>query len=209
MQRYFLGRAGQSREVPVLEVEDQPYLAYRKGALALWTLRDFIGEEAVNGALRRYFARFSSGEPPYPTSLDLYAELRAVTPDSLQPMLADLFETVTLWDVETESATVERAPGGDYVVTLEVVGRKVRADEQGAETETPMDDWVQIGVFEEGAHDDETTQLYLVRHRIHSGRQTIRVTVPREPVRAGVDPYRRLLERDREDNVVDVQVVNR
>ena len=27
--------------------------------------------------------------PPYPTSRDLYAELRAVTPDSLKPLLAD------------------------------------------------------------------------------------------------------------------------
>ncbi|HEX6094761.1 MAG TPA: hypothetical protein VF432_00450 [Thermoanaerobaculia bacterium] len=34
--------------------------------------------------------------PPYPTSLDLYAELRAVTPPSLHSLLTDLFETMTL-----------------------------------------------------------------------------------------------------------------
>jgi hypothetical protein len=32
MARYLRGRASQSREVPLLEVEDQPYIAYRKGA---------------------------------------------------------------------------------------------------------------------------------------------------------------------------------
>jgi hypothetical protein len=40
MERYFRGRAEQSREVPVLEVEDQPYIAYRRGAIALYTLRE-------------------------------------------------------------------------------------------------------------------------------------------------------------------------
>ena len=37
-----------------------------------------------------------------PTSRDLLAELRAVTPDSLQYLLTDLFETITLWDVRTK-----------------------------------------------------------------------------------------------------------
>ena len=204
MQRYLLGRAGQSREVPVLTVEDQPYLAYRKGAIALYTLRDFIGEEAVNRALRRYFERFADAGPPYPSSLDLYAELRAETPASLHPLLTDLFETVTLWDVSTEGARVERSATGEYVLTLELLGRKVRADEDGDETEVAMDDLVQIGVFASGEDGGLGEPLYLERHRIRSGRQTIRVTVSREPARAGVDPYRRLIERNREDNVVDV-----
>jgi hypothetical protein len=42
------------------------------------------------------------------------------------------------------------------------------------------------------------------RHRIHSGAQTIRITVPREPARAGIDPWRRLLDREGEDDVVAV-----
>src|SRR3990172_4233949 len=107
MERYLNGRADQSREVPLLEVTDQPYIAYRKGAIAMYTLREQIGEERVNEALRRYFEKYRDAGPPYPTSRDLYAELRAVTPDSLQYVLTDLFETVTLWDVRTERAIVE------------------------------------------------------------------------------------------------------
>ncbi len=93
MERYLLGRASQSREVPLLDVEDQPYIAYRKGAIAMYTLREHIGEERVNAALRRLPREVPRRGPPYPTSLDLYAELRAVTPDSLQSLLRDLFET--------------------------------------------------------------------------------------------------------------------
>src|SRR4029079_9904624 len=82
MERYLHGRAEQSREVPVLDVERQTYIMYRKGAVALLMLRDYIGEEPLNGALRRYLAKYRDAGPPYPTVLDQFAELRAATPDS-------------------------------------------------------------------------------------------------------------------------------
>ena len=46
--------------------------------------------------------------------------------------------------------------------------------------------------------------LYLQRHRIQSGKQTIRITVPRAAVRAGIDPRHELIDRERDDNVVRV-----
>ena len=46
--------------------------------------------------------------------------------------------------------------------------------------------------------------LYLQRHRIRSGKQSISITVPRAPTRAGIDPYGKLIDREREDNVADV-----
>src|SRR4029079_2877403 len=117
MERYLFGRAEQSREVPVLDVEFQPYIMYRKGAVALYTLRDILGEEAVNGALRRFLEKYRSEGPPYPTALDQHAELRAITPDSLEYLLTDLFETITLWDVRTERAVVEPTGTGAYTLT--------------------------------------------------------------------------------------------
>jgi hypothetical protein len=204
MDRYLRGRADISGEVPVLQVEGQSYIAYRKGAVALYTLRELIGEERVNAALRRFQEKYYDAGPPYPTSRDLYAELRAVTPDSLHTLLSDLFESVTLWEVRTERAAVEKKDGA-YEVSIDVVGRKVRADMTGNETEAPMDDLVEIGVFAPGKEDALGEPLHLERHRIRSGRQTIRITVRREPARAGVDPYNRLIDRERSDNVVRVQ----
>ena len=205
MDRYLSRRAAFARDVPLLEVEDHPHISYGKGAVAMYTLREHLGEAPVNGVLRRFIEKHGGGEPPYPTTLDLLADLRAVTPDSVQYLLTDLFETVTLWDVETRRATVARTDGGRYEVTLDVVARKVRADSVGRETETPMDDLVEIGVFAAGEGDGLGAPLYLQRHRIRSGRQTIRVTVPREPARAGIDPNRKLIDRARDDNVVGVK----
>ena len=205
MDRYLSRRAAFESDVPLIDAQDHPHIAYGKGAVAMYTLREHIGEEAVNGVLRRFVEKHRDGEPPYPTSRDLLAELRAVTPDSLQYLLTDLFETITLWDVEARRAAVARTDDGQYEVTLDVVAKKVRADSAGRETETPMDDFVEIGVFAAGEGDGPGEPLYLERHRIRSGEQTIRVTVPREPARAGIDPSRKLIDREREDNVVEVK----
>lgn len=45
----------------------------------------------------------------------------------------------------------------------------------------------------------------MTRQRIRSGKQTIRIVVPQEPSLAGVDPNRKLIERERGDNVVEVE----
>ena len=66
-------------------------------------------------------------------NLDLYAELRAATPDSLHGLLADLLETITLWDVRAEQATAEPTGTGEYQVTLTVGAKKMRADGRGRE----------------------------------------------------------------------------
>jgi hypothetical protein len=68
-----------------------------------------------------------------------------------------------------------------------------------------MDEWVEIGVFAAGEGDELGEPLHLERHRIRRGEQTIRIIVPREPARAGIDPYRKLIDRQREDNVVGVE----
>lgn len=201
MDRYFRGHGEYSREAPLVDVGEQPYLTYRKGAIAMYTMRDQIGEEAVSTALRRYVEKFGRGEPPYPTSLDLIAELRAVTPDSLQSLITDLFETVTLWEVKADRASVERMADGKYQVTLDVQAKKLRADSLGKEVEIPMNDLVEIGVFGDSKDGALGEPLYLERQRIRSGRQTIRIVVAREPKRAGIDPYDKIIDRERGDNM--------
>ena len=204
MNRYLQGRGDTASDVPLLEAADHPHISYGKGAVALYTLREHIGAEAVNGALRRFLDKYRGSGPPYPTSLDLYAELRAVTPPSLHSLLTDLFETITLWDVKTQSATARRLPDGKYEVTLEVMAQKLRADGIGVETATPMNDLIEVGVFAPENNDP----FYVTRQRIRSGKQTIRIIVPQEPSRAGVDPNRKLIERERGDNVAEVETGN-
>jgi ABC-2 type transport system permease protein len=192
MHGRYLARRGrhETPEAPLLLTTDHEYIHYGKGAVVMYALQDYLGEEQVNTALRRFVEDYRFSGPSYPTTLDLYRELQAVTPDSLQYLLEDLLATITLWDLRAAGARAEPTGTGDYCVTLDVEAVKLRSDGIGNETDVAMDDWVEIGVFAEGGE-----PLYLRKHRIRSGKQTITLAVPGKPARAGIDPYRKLITR--------------
>jgi hypothetical protein len=147
------------------------------------------------------------------STLDLYRELQAVTPDSLQSLLHDLFEVNAEWRLETEHATARRQADGTWQVTLDVHARKLVYDTAGVDTEVPLDEWILIGVFARGEdpRDELSRPLYLQRHRIRSGPQTIAVTVAAEPDLAGIDPHHVLdwEEGEDDDNIEAVVVEGR
>ena len=66
------GRGGERiEELPLRLVENQGYIHYRKGSLAMYALRDYIGEEVVNGRIRAYLGETKFQSPPYTTSTEL------------------------------------------------------------------------------------------------------------------------------------------
>ena len=208
LDEYLQGRTFESkRETPLLYAEGQQYVHYQKGGLAFYALRDALGEERLNAALRGYLQRVKFQQPPYTTSLELYRHLQAATPDSLRPFLADLFERITLYENRVTRARATRRPDGRYAVELTVVGRKVYADSLGNETDAPLNEWIDVGVFAAppAGQDETAAPLYLRKHKLRSGEQTIRLLVDQQPVRAGVDPLHKLIDRHTDDNLLRVE----
>ena len=188
--------------LPLLRAMD-PYAGYRKGPFAMYALSRYVGEEPVNGALRRLLERKSG---TLATTLELYRELQAVTPDSLGPLLHDLFEVNTFWTFDTKHAEARQTAAGAWEVTFDLEARKVVADSAGAETELPMNESVEIAVFAAAAPGEILGRpLHLGMHRIRSGRQTVIVTVPEKPARGGIDPYN-LLDWEEGDNIEAVMI---
>ena len=70
-----------------------------------------------------------------------------------------------------------------------------------------MDDWVQVGTFAPREKGKEWGKpLYLQKHCIRSGEQTVTVEVPEKPARAGIDPYYLLFDLDIDDNTKKVHM---
>lgn len=190
--------------VPLLRADDQ-FLAYRKGPFAMYALREYVGADRVNGVLRRLLDRHRSGQPPLPTPLDLYRELQAVAPESLHGLLADLFERNTFWELATEGVYAEALRDGSWRVTLDVRARKTVVDEDGIETEVPMDDEIEVGAFTGAVNQGLGEPVYLETHRVRSGLQQITLTVPSKPARAGIDPRRLLIDVKGDDNLRELE----
>ena len=181
---------------------NEDFLYYRKGGLAMYVLSKYIGKEKVNAVLRGLLQKHDSGELPLPTTLDLYQEIQKVTPDSLNYLLNDLFTKNTYWRLKTKQLAVAPTKAGDWQVTLKVQAQKVVVNNTGTEKEVPMNDWLEVGIYEE--YQKQEKPLYLQMHRIRSGEQVIKVTVPRKPVRGGIDPNYLMIDIRRDDNIMQL-----
>jgi hypothetical protein len=181
---------------------DETFLYYKKGGLAMHTLSRYIGKEKVNGALRSLLQKRQSGVLPVPTTLDLYEELQQITPDSLNYLLNDLFKQNTYWRLKTKQFAIEQTEAGNWQVTMKVQAQKVVVDSTGTENDVAMNDWLEVGIYEEGKGLNKP--LYLQMHRIHSGEQTIKVTVPRKPDRGGIDPNNMMIDLRLDDNILQL-----
>ena len=200
---YLRGRAGEVRhEPPLLLVQNEPYVWYQKGSLVLYALSDYIGEDKLNNALGNYLRqnRYSAG--PYPDTRGFADALRAATPPDLQYLITDMFETITLYDNRTVSATWQETPDHKYKVVMTVKSHKLKANGDGAEHEVPIHDLIEVGVFS-GSKDHEQP-IHVEKQWITKNDSTIDFIVDQKPTRAGIDPYNKLIDRNPEDNMIDV-----
>lgn len=204
LNSYLLGRTfEQKKEMPLEQVEGQGYIHYRKGSLVMYALQDYIGEDSVNAALKRFVTDWGFKDAPYPTSADLISYYREVTPDSLQYIIDDMFLTITLFENKTTNAEYEMLADSTYEITLAIDVIKYQADSLGNESTVALGDWIDVGVF---AEDDEGEEklIYLKKHQITQQESTLKVRVDEMPFKAGIDPINKLIDRNPEDNLKEV-----
>ncbi|MGH7619623.1 MAG: ABC transporter permease/M1 family aminopeptidase [Gemmatimonadaceae bacterium] len=204
---YLRGRGNErKKEVPLLYVENQPYIHYQKGSLVFYALRDYIGEDRMNAALHAFLEKWALKGPPYPTARDLYTELDKVTADSLKYVLKDLFEEITFYENKADSAIATKRPDGQWNVHLVLHSKKLKGDSLGNTREVPMADYVDVGVFGERVPGQQLGEPLLVKKvRITAPVTVLDLIVPKEPRKAGIDPYNKLIDRTPEDNVTAVK----
>lgn len=208
LDRYLTSRSMEAvEEMPLMRVENQQYIHYQKGGLVLYLLRDQIGEEAVNRALRRVLAQYAFKSAPYPRSVDLINAIRAEAPADKQGLITDLFEKITVYDVKTKSVSAKQRPDGQWDVALTVEARKLHVSGKGDETEAPLNETFEFGLFtsEPGKKAfDQKSVIVLERRPLRSGTQTLNFVTRTKPSFAGVDPYNRWIDRNSDDNVKPV-----
>jgi ABC-2 type transport system permease protein len=211
------------REKALMYNDGQGYIRYQKGSLVFYALSDYIGEDSLNAALKRYVEKVKFQEPPYTTSIEMVDYIREVTPDTLTYVIKDMFETVTLYKnriVEVKSTELEN---GRFQLDIEFEVSKYRNDDKGKryysddhldslsyKTEkmrkplysVTLADYIDIGIFGEEEIDGESKEieLYLQKHKITAINNKITLIVDQKPKEVGVDPYNKLIDTNSEDN---------
>ncbi|WP_420577407.1 M1 family aminopeptidase [Ekhidna sp.] len=225
LDSYLQGRSFERlKEKPLLFNENQQYIHYNKGSLILYALSDYLGDEVFNAAMSRYIDSVAFQEPPYTTSLEYLEFVKEAVPDSLNYLVRDMFETITLYDNEVKDATYRELPDGKYEVKLNALVAKYRADEKGKRMFTdpdgadslsyqvegarkptyslPLADWVEVGIFTEKEVDGKKQEvpLYLEKRKFDQINNEITVVVDEKPTSVGIDPYNKLIDVVSNDN---------
>ncbi|MEP4532970.1 MAG: M1 family aminopeptidase [Cyclobacteriaceae bacterium] len=208
--RYLLGRANEAnREMPLSLVEGSKYIHYGKGALSMYAFQDYVSEDSVNMALRRFISDWNGfggklQTDRYATTKNLLGYFREVTPDSLQYVIEDLFETITLYENETTAVDYEVIAANEFKVELTVDAIKYRTDSLGVESTIQINDWIDIGVYAE-REDGEDELIYFEKHKITDQMTSLEIVVNQKPTKAGIDPLHKLIDRNRKDNIKEFE----
>lgn len=207
LNSYLKGRsADKMSEVPLMSVDEQQYISYHKSALAFFAIQDYIGEDSLNSAFRRFYQRWAFQGPPYPSSKDLIGEINRVTPDSLKYLISDLFDHITLYENNTQQAAYRPVSLGRFEITMTISTRKFQVDSRGKEAMVPIDDWIDVGVYGTDEHGREKL-IYLKKHKFTREKNTLTIITREEPVKVGIDPLHKLIDHHSNDNVISVGTV--
>ncbi|HEY1166438.1 MAG TPA: hypothetical protein VGE90_14760 [Chitinophaga sp.] len=189
-------------ETPLL-YGNESYIFNQKGTLVLYGLAETLGEDTLNAALSEFLGKwaFRNGGP-YPGANDLYAVLKAHTPDSLRYYLTDTWEKITFYDNKVIDATVfPESKGSGYRVRLRVRIRKTQYNDKKEEQDvTDMNDIVDIGVYSKPSGNEAPQLLQLYSARFSAGEHTIDLKLSQKPSFVQIDPGSKLLDMRGDDN---------
>jgi len=227
---YLKGRGSESvKEQPLMYNENQQYIHYNKGAVAMYAISDYMGEDNLNTALSEYVSNVAFQEPPYTTSLEFVDLMKRHMPDTLDYVITDMLETITLFDNKVDSAYVSKTEGGKYKVDFVVEAQKYRVvkteKEDKKEVESAegavkisfqtkdskddkeymdMNDWIDLAIFIEDENKEEQEILFKKVH-ITEKENKFSFIVDKKPHSVGIDPYHKLIDRKTSDNTEKVK----
>jgi hypothetical protein len=202
MNSYLRGRSSElEAEQPLMKTESQQYIHYNKASVVMYYLKEMIGEEKVNVAMKNLVASYGYKNPPYPTSIAAVDEFKKVTPDSLQYVIKDMFETITMFSNRLLEANYKQV-GNEYEVTFKTTSEKFRANTLGQETKIPIADYIDIAIFEEPKNDKNLGKpLLYKRIKVTKKDNTFTFKTKVKPYQVGIDPYNYLIDRVPDDNL--------
>lgn len=198
-------------ERSLINVEVGQHIWYRKGSMVMYELQDIIGEDTINTALKNFMNTYKNFEKGvYPTSKDLYDAIYEVAPDSLRYAVEDGFTKIALYENRVASARTKKLDDGRYETTFTVDSKKIYYDDKGKEERTDdTTNYIEIGLFGEDIVDDQDVPLknpyYLERKWLQPGENTFTRITDKKPVKAGIDPYNKLIDRNSGDNLKPIE----
>lgn len=202
-QLYFAYRSAfGEQEAPLWKTTDQPFVHYQKGGLALFRLKEVMGEAHVARALHELVTHH--GYPRQrPTPADLTDALKRGASATQVRLIDALFKKVIVFDNDIKILSKKSLPNNQQLIALEINIRKTD-ETSGKPVSMQPDDDIEIAVFAGAIATEKVPSkpVYLQTHHFSKNRSVIRITVPRGPATIILDPLSYMLDVSDHNNAV-------
>jgi hypothetical protein len=199
-QLYFSLSNTNEREQPLVSTSGQPFVCYQKGSLAMYALKETLGEERMNKALHRLLDKHT-----YPgvkaTADDLVHELCQDASESEIRFIKDWLERVIVYSLKIEIVSCKRQANGQYNLLLNA---HVDKRDRNSHHSLPLDENIDIAVYD-GAPDGHPIPIYLKKHHFSGTMTHLSITVNKPPETVAIDPYCYLPDANQSDNQAEVR----
>ncbi|MBK9256867.1 MAG: hypothetical protein IPM42_15405 [Saprospiraceae bacterium] len=173
----------------------QSHVAYQKGMLAFNALSHYIGEEALNRALKSYMQKVRLQKAPYTISFEMIDFIKKETPDSLQYLIHDMFETVTYYDNKIVKLNVTEVSNSKYEISINYLINKYEK-KPDADKLLKLNDYIEIGIYKKGSLLPNEVKMVFVT----KSNNLLKFSLDYSPERIVIDPNCLLIDFKSSDN---------
>ncbi|MCF6404957.1 hypothetical protein L3C95_18800 [Chitinophaga filiformis] len=200
---YFALSDRDEQEQPLSKTNGQAFVHYQKGSLAMYALKETLGEERLNKALHRLLDRHT-----YPglkaTADDLLHELYQEASERKIKHIKDWLERVIVYSLKVETVSCKQLPNGQYKLQLNV---SIDKTDRNNHQSLPPDEEIDIAVFDVPSAElnGQSTPIYLAKHHFSQSTNSLVLVVNNPPETVAIDPYCYLPDADQSDNLTAIE----
>lgn len=195
---YFMMRNTGEPELPLVSAAGQAFVHYQKGGLALYTIKEALGEERIDSALQHLLNRHAYPGPKA-VSTDLVQALYQEAAPGQAKLIDECLQKVIVHDLKITVESCKLLPDGKYKLLLRV--NITKTDEQAGQTLLPDED-IDIAVFDAVP---DAAPLYLQKHHFGKAATQLSLVVNKKPSAVAIDPYGYILDVNQEDNMQELK----
>ncbi|PZX54977.1 ABC transporter permease/M1 family aminopeptidase [Algoriphagus chordae] len=204
---YFTGRAWATEpESPIYLVSGQGFISYGKNYTVMLALRDLIGEDRLNQALRNITDRFRNDVEFSATSSDFLEEIYRLTPSKFHDLIDDWFRRVITYDLAVANVSHRELDNGKFEIKMTLKAKRFETQANGEANQININEPIQIGVFDR--HPSEIGKdagiIYLEADQIFMDGQELKILVDRLPKFVSIDPFGTRSDENMSNNTVRV-----
>ncbi|ACU62664.1 ABC transporter permease/M1 family aminopeptidase [Chitinophaga pinensis] len=199
---YFAMRGPNEVEQPLAAAIDQSAVCYQKGTLAMYALKETLGEECVNHALQQLLRQHA-----WPGQKAIAQDLLTILRTNASPQeiktINDWLTKTYIYAQEINVLSCQQQSNGQYKLTVAV---KVIKQDLQTDKEIVPDDDIDIAVFDKKQQDwhRNTNPVYLKKHHFSKTNSVLTILTDQAPKTVVIDPYCYLPDPVQENNTKEL-----